>query len=168
MIGRALIAGALGTALAAGAIAGPVEPPAGDVVLTVSGAVAPASPAGDVRLDLAALKRFPAREIHTTTYWHEGVQHFRGVSALAVLESLGVKDGLLTATAADDYMVAIPFDDLKAHEPIFALEWNGDDLAEAAEGPVWLIFPYDEMSEAERARYTDWSIWALERIKVRR
>ncbi|GAG25167.1 unnamed protein product, partial [marine sediment metagenome] len=30
-----------------------------------------------------------------------------------------------------------------------------------AEGPVWLIFPYDEMTVEERKRYTAWSIWAL-------
>jgi len=56
--------------------------------------------------------------------------------------------------------------DLHAHEGVFALELNGVDLGEEAEGPVWLVFPYDKMTPDERKRYTDWSVWTLNKIKV--
>ncbi len=85
------------------AAAEPLEAPSGKVVLTISGEIERANAPGGAELDLAALNRFPARGIDTTTYWHEGLQHFKGVSAVAVLESLGVKGGILTATAEDDY-----------------------------------------------------------------
>jgi hypothetical protein len=55
---------------------------------------------------------------------------------------------------------------LRAHEAVFALELNGIDLSEGAEGPVWLVFPYDQMTPEERERYTAWSVWTLEQIKV--
>jgi hypothetical protein len=148
------------------ALAGSLEPPDGEVVLTVSGDIGAANAPAGAELDLAALRRFPVREISTTTYWHEGIQHFKGVSAVAVLESLGVKDGILTASAPDDYSVDIPMADLRAHEAVFALELNGIDLTEEAEGPVWLVFPYDEMTLEERKRYTDWSVWMLDKIDV--
>lgn len=148
--------------------ADPLPPPTGPAVLTVSGAIGAANGSEGVQIDLATLKRFPMREIATTTYWHEGVQHFRGVSAVAVLEALGVEDGVIEATAADDYTVRIPLADLKAKDPIFALELNGDGLEDEAEGPLWLVFPYDQMTPEERERYTAWSIWALRQIKVER
>ena len=171
MIRSAFIAACLGVlSLTAGmggpALAGALEAPSGEVVLTVSGDIEAANAPGGAAFDLATLKQFPAREIRTTTYWREGVQHFKGVSAVAVLESLGVKDGIVTASAPDDYSVEIPMADLRAHEGILALELNGVDLTEEAEGPVWLIFPYDEMTPEERTRYTDWSVWMLNRIKV--
>lgn len=148
------------------AMADPVTPPSGEVVLTISGRIAETNAPTGALFDLATLREFPSRTIRTNTYWHEGEQVFTGVSALDVLDAIGVKGSLLTATAADEYMVEIPLADLKAHEPILAMEMNGEDLTEQAEGPVWLVFPYDDMTEEERERYTAWSIWALEEIKV--
>jgi hypothetical protein len=147
-----------------------LKAPSGKVMLTISGEIgqanAPDAP-GEVQFDLEMLKRFPVRDIATTTYWHEGVQNFKGVSAVAVLEAAGLAGNVLTATAEDDYTIDISLEDLKSFDPIFALELNGVDLQEEAEGPVWLIFPYDRMTAEERERYTAWSIWALQRIKVR-
>lgn len=140
----------------------PEEP----VLLIVSGSIAAAEAPRQVGLDLTALRQFPVRELRTTTYWHEGVQHFRGVPALMVLESLGVRSGTLTLSAADGYEVRVPLAALRAHEPIFALEWEGESIEDEAEGPVWLIFPYDRMSAEERERYTVWSVWALNEIRV--
>ena len=140
--------------------------PGEPVVLVVSGAVAAAAAPRPVGLDLATLRRFPVRELSTTTYWHEGVQRFRGVPALMVLESLGVRSGTLTLSAADGYEVRVPMAALRAYEPILALEWEGESIEGEAEGPVWLIFPYDRMTAAERERYTAWSVWALNEIRV--
>ena len=169
MIRRMFLASALASMMLVvqPAAAEPLEAPSGKVVLTISGEIERANAPDGAELDLAALNRFPARGIDTTTYWHEGLQHFKGVSAVAVLESLGVKGGILTATAEDDYSIEISLEELRSFDPIFALELNGADLQEEAEGPVWLIFPYDEMTAEERERYTAWSIWALQRIKVR-
>ena len=150
------------------AAADPLPSPEGPVVLTITGETDAANSPEGVKLDLATLRRFPEREIRTTTYWHEGEQHFRGVSALALLEALGVREGVIEARASDDYTVRIPLEALKAYEPVFALELNGDGLEDEAEGPVWLVFPYDEMTPEERERYTAWSIWALEQIKIER
>ena len=150
------------------AAAEPLAAPSGKVVLTVSGAIKRTNAPDGAQFDLEMLKKFPARGITTTTYWHYGMQHFTGVSAVAVLEAVGLKGTLLTATAEDDYIIEISLEELKSFDPIFALELNGDDMQEEAEGPVWLIFPYDEMTPEERERYTAWSIWALEQIKVRK
>jgi len=150
------------------ATAEPLEAPSGKVVLTILGAIERTNAPDGVQFDLEMLKKFPARGITTTTYWHDGVQHFEGVSAFAVLEVVGLKGTLLTATAEDDYSIEISLEELKSFDPIFALERNGTDMQEEAEGPVWLIFPYDEMTPEERERYTAWSIWALEQIKVRK
>ena len=168
MIRQSLFAVVLGSVMLTGlpAAAQSIAPPSGKVVLAISGQIDQTNAPDGALLDLAALKKFPAREIRTKTYWHEGEQTFRGVSALEVLDSIGLKGTVLTATAADTYTVEIPLAELKAYEPIFAMELNGEDLAGQAEGPVWLVFPYDDMTEEERERYTAWSIWALETIKV--
>ncbi len=174
MIRRMFLASALASMILVvqPAAAGPLEAPSGKVVLTISGAIERANAPDGVQFDLEMLKKFPARGIAMTTYWHDGVQHFKGVSAVAVLEAAGLKGAglmevVLTATAADDYAIDISLEELKSFDPIFALELNGADLAEEAEGPVWLIFPYDEMTPEDRECYTAWSIWALEQIKVR-
>lgn len=140
--------------------------PEGQVALVVSGAIAAAETPQRVAFGLDTLRRFPLRDIRTTTYWHVGVQHFRGVPALALLESLGVRAGTLTLTGADGYEVQLPLTAFRAHEPILALQWEGASIADEAEGPVWLIFPYDGMSPEERERYTIWSVWALTEIRV--
>jgi len=142
--------------------------PSSKVMLTISGEIEQANAPDGVQFDLEMLKKFPIRDIATTTYWHEGIQHFKGVSAIAVLEAAGLTGNSITATAEDNYSVDISLEELKSFDPIFALELNGVDLQEEAEGPVWLIFPYDEMTPEERERYTAWSIWALQRIKVQK
>ena len=123
MIGKAFFAACLcmlsmAPGLAGSALAEPLAAPSGEVVLTVSGDVEVRNAPDGAALDLAALKRFPAREIRTTTDWREGIQHFKGVSAVAVLEALGVTDGTLTASAPDDYSVEIPMAGLRAHEAV--------------------------------------------------
>jgi len=145
MIRRRFLAACLGAfglvpGLAGSAIAGTLAAPTGEVVLTILGNIDKTNALGQAEFDIAMLRQFPAREIKTTTHWYEGMQHFKGVSAMAVLESLGVADGTLTTSAPDDYSVDIPMADLHAHEGVFALELNGIDLAEEAEGPVWLVF----------------------------
>jgi hypothetical protein len=146
--------------------AGHAAIPPGSAVLVVSGAIATAGEPQRVSFDLAALSRFPVRDLYTKTHWHEGVQPFRGVPALTVLEALGVREGTLTLSAADGYEVRLPLAALRAHEPILALEWEGDSLADEAEGPLWLVFPYDGMGPEERERYTAWSVWALREIRA--
>lgn len=159
------LAGALALALTP-ALAEHTALPEAPVALVVTGAIAGTDAPREARFDLGTLREFPMREIRTTTYWHVGVQHFRGVPALAVLETLGVTSGTLMLCGRDGYRVELPMAALRAHEPILAMEWEGESIADEAEGPLWLIFPYDRMSAEERARYTAWSVWALEEIRV--
>jgi len=74
-----MVPGAAGPALASGLAA-----PTGEVVLTISGDIDKTNASDGAEFDIAMLRQFPARAIDTTTYWYEGMQHFKGVSVVAV------------------------------------------------------------------------------------
>ena len=136
--------------------------PKGEVALTVSGG------GSDVTLDLDMIKSLGSETITTTTDWdwHDGEQNFAGTPALKLLEAAGIDGDKITIVAADEYAVTMTLDDLKKHNAVIATSLNGEDLTDDSFGPLWLVFPYDEMASAEREAYTARSVWSIVKISV--
>ena len=140
--------------------------PAGEVVLTVTGALA-LSNAGDTAVfDLAMLQALPVTSFVTTTIWTDGPQEFTGVALVDLLEALGLEGGMLRATAINDYAVDIPAADAVEGGPILAFARNGDAMSVREKGPLWVVYPYDSNADYRTELVYSRSIWQLDRIEV--
>ncbi|WP_353681595.1 molybdopterin-dependent oxidoreductase [Actibacterium sp.] len=123
---------------------------------------------GDTRheFNLEDLQALPASSFQTTTIWTEGAQTFRGVSLKTLLESLDVTEGVIHATAINDYSVTIPMTDATADGPIIAYAANGAPMSRRGKGPLWIVYPYDSDLKFQTETIYSRSIWQLDRLTI--
>ncbi len=143
-----------------------LEPAKGDVVLTVSGAIANTNAGETAEFDRAMLEAIGTVTFETETMWTEGVQTFTGVELSDLLSVLGVNGSQLRATAVNDYAVDIPTDDAVEGGPIVAFLRNGERMSLRDKGPLWIVYPYDSSPEYRTEVIFSRSIWQLDRIEV--
>lgn len=140
--------------------------PKGPPLLTMTGAVGETNVGEAAVFDRAMLEALPSQTIVTTTIWTDGPQEFTGVPLAALLEAVGAEGQTLSATAINDYAVAIPVAEITQDAPLVAYELNGETMSVRDKGPLWIVYPYDSepayQSEVIYAR----SIWQLDRIVV--
>lgn len=149
------------------ALAGPFQDPAGEVILTIDGALGADAPAEGYALDLAALQALPAEEFMTTTIWTDGNLKFTGVSMGALLKAAGATGDTVTAEALNGYSVDIPMSELQDAVPIIAYHINDDVFSRRDKGPLWIVFPYDRDEKYKSEITFAYSIWQLHRLTVK-
>ncbi len=140
--------------------------PEGEVLLTLSGEIAVTNGDGVARFDRAMLEAMPAVTVSTSTIWTEGVQEFTGVPLADLLARVGVTEGVLSATAINDYAVEIPVTDAVAGGPIVAYALDGQPMSVRDKGPLWIVYPYDDNADYRTEVIYSRSIWQLDRIVV--
>ncbi|SMY07660.1 molybdopterin-dependent oxidoreductase [Flavimaricola marinus] len=140
--------------------------PTGEVVLRISGADLPHNVDDALAFDMEMLRDIEATEVETSTIWTDGVQTFVGVSLAAMMEHIGVEDGMLFATAINDYTVEIPVSDAVEGGPIIAYEQNGRPMSVRDKGPLWIVYPFDSSAEYRTEVVYSRSIWQLDRIEI--
>lgn len=140
--------------------------PQGDVVLTVSGAIAVTNDGATATFDRAMLEALPAETFRTTTIWTEGEQEFTGVPLAALLERLGVTSGTLVATAINDYSAEMPVADAMQAGPVLAYLQNGAPMSRRGKGPLWIVYPYDANADFQTEVAYSRSVWQLDRLTV--
>lgn len=127
---------------------------------------------GVASYDIAALEALGPVEVTTTTVWTRGPQHFTGVALEALLADAGIDDGMIVASAINDYAVEIPVAevarDSDGYGPIVAYHLNGQPMAVRDKGPLWLVYPYDAKSDFQSEVVYSRSIWQLDRIRQSR
>lgn len=144
------------------AVADPLPPPEGEVLLTVSGAGS-----GDsVPLDLALLQSLPQTTYETETIWTVGTQTFTGVTLKALMERLDGTGKGLRAHAINNYAIDIPWADVADGSALIAHHRNGATMSVREKGPLWLVYPYDSDARFRQETYHARSIWQLDRIDV--
>ncbi len=158
------LAAAIG--IAATATAQEIAAPQGEVVLTVTGNIAVTNADGALILDRAGLAAIGSQRFETSTIWTDGVHSFEGVPLQALTAFLGVEDGILFATAINDYTVEIPVTDAVANGPIIAYLMDGEEMSVRDKGPLWIVYPYDSSADYRSEVIYSRSIWQLDRIEV--
>ena len=122
---------------------------------------------GETRaFDREALKALGVQTIETTTIWSEGVQRFEGVSLARLAREIGAGEGVLLASAINDYTVEIPLTDATENGPIIAMTLNGEEMSLRDKGPLWIVYPYDSDANYRTEVIYSRSIWQLDRIEV--
>lgn len=151
---------------ASAAAADDLPQPSGDVVLTVSGAITQTNVGDTAQFDMEMLRSLGEVSFTTTTIWTEGPQEFTGVSLERLMDAVGAEAASLKATAINDYAVDVPSEDWIEGGPIVAYEQNGAAMSLRDKGPLWLVYPYDAVSDYQSEVIYSRSIWQLDRITV--
>ena len=125
----------------------PLTQPSGRVLLTISGAIAHTNVGETAKFDRDMLLKLGTHTLRTTTFWTDGVREFEGVLASDIMDAVGARGTLITATALNDYVVDIPIADFKKYGVLFALKMDGKVLTARDKGPIWPIYPRDDFPE---------------------
>ncbi|AJY44628.1 oxidoreductase [Martelella endophytica] len=142
--------------------------PDGPIILTVEGAITNVNtPDGKAEFDMAMLDALPQRRFRTATIWTSGVSEFSGPTLTALLAFVGAKGKTLRLTALNEYAVEMPAADAFADGPILATRKDGRTLSVRDNGPLWLIYPFDDEPAYKTEVTYSRSIWQLKSIEVK-
>lgn len=144
-----------------------LEEPKGEVILTVSGAIANTNSDGKAAFDLDMLKALPVTTFKTKTTWTEGEKTFTGVSMQALLAAVGSTGTVAKSIALNDYAVDVPTSDAVVDGPIIAYLMDEQPMPVRDKGPLWIVYPFDAKSEYRTEATYSKSIWQLSRIELK-
>ncbi|MCO5121904.1 MAG: molybdopterin-dependent oxidoreductase [Burkholderiaceae bacterium] len=144
----------------------PPAPPAGEVLLTVSGNIRNGDPSGVALLDELALQALPRHAMETTTVVTDGIRRFEGFLMRDLLELVGAQGQTVTASALNDYVIDIPMEDFERFDVLVATHMDGVRLLPSDKGPLWIVYPRDEHEELQDIRYDYRWVWQLIRLEV--
>ena len=140
--------------------------PRGEVLLTVKGAINNTNVEGALALDAALLASLPQHSFTTSTIWTEGSAIYSGVLLRDLLAAAGAEGATVTLTALNDYQISMPAADALADGPLLAALANGEPMSVRDKGPVWMLFPSDDVAAYRTEQTYARSIWQLNRIEI--
>jgi DMSO/TMAO reductase YedYZ molybdopterin-dependent catalytic subunit len=87
---------------------------------------------------------------------------FRGVLVRDLLDRVGARDGAteITFVSRDAFRATIALGDARGSRILLAIEADGARIPPDHGGPIYLVFPWSESSQAYRERYGD-RFWAF-------
>lgn len=143
-----------------------LEAPQGPVLLTVTGHIANTNVGDEARFDRRMLLALTQRDTATHTPWHDGQVVFSGPLGRAVLEAVGARGTQLRVTALNDYASTIPVADFYDHDVILAMAADGKRLKIRDQGPLFVIYPFDEEPGLLNEEVMTRSVWQVKQIDV--
>jgi hypothetical protein len=152
--------------LLAGTTAQALPPPAGKVILTLSGKVSDKNGPDGASFDMAMLERLPQRSFSTQTPWYPQPVTFSGPLLRDVLAAAKASGTVLQAVALNDYKTEIPVADTQTFDVVLALKMNGELIPVRTKGPLFIIYPFDSKPELKATKYIERAAWQLKSISV--
>ena len=150
------------------AVAHALEPPAGKVVLTLTGALSKRNTADGAAFDMALLEALPRSSFTTRTPWYANrPRQFTGVMLRDLLTAVGGQASTLRATALNDYSVDIPAADWAENDAMLAYWLDGHPMSVRERGPLIVIYAFDDRPELRTAVHYGRAIWQLKNIDLR-
>ncbi|POZ62995.1 oxidoreductase [Chromobacterium alticapitis] len=159
----------IGFTLLAVALCLPALAQSSPILLTVSGHI---SRYTDARLKVyqfseADLQALPQHSIITQTSWTPK-STFTGPLLRDILQKAGAADGQVKLSALNDYAYTIAAHELIQYGTILARERDGRKMEIADRGPLWLIYPLDDMPARLRGPLQDAKlVWQVNRMDIR-
>jgi len=136
------------------------------VILLVTGNIGVTNTDGGAAFDRQMLYDLGLTEVETSTPWTDGVPSFTGVLARTVLERVAAEGATVKASALNDYTVSIPMEDFQNHDVLLATEMNGQEMQVSDKGPIWIVYPRDDVPELQDRRLHDRWVWQLKAMHV--
>jgi hypothetical protein len=78
---------------------------------------------------------------------------------------VGAKGKAIRASALNDYVDILPFEDLK-FEPLLAMRVDGRALMMRDKGPLWIVYPRDDYKALQDVRYDSRWVWQLNKLHI--
>ena len=144
-----------------------LEPPTGEVILIVTGAISSTNDGSAAKFDRAMLASLPQIKIRSVTPWTEGEIEFEGPYARDVMSKVGATGTKAVATAHDNYQAEIPLSDFEEIPVIMAIARDGKPMRLSDKGPVWIVYPWSEQPELITETYRSRSVWQLRALHVK-
>lgn len=114
------------------------------------------------------LRQMPQISFSTSTEFTDGVPEFAGPLAREVIDAVGVGDATVAVmTAANDYAVEVPIDELRRYDVILATTMDGKRLSRRDKGPIWVMYPLDRHEELQDPVYNGRLIWQMVKIELK-
>lgn len=159
---------ALLLALVAGpAAAQQLAKPTGAPILSITGKIERTSDGKAALFDLASLEALGKTELATSTRWTEGVTKFEGVPMRTLLNAVGASGTEIVAIALNDYKVTIPIEDFAKYDVIMATRRDGTPMSVRDKGPLWIMYPFDQVPALKNDLYYSRCAWQLKSLEVR-
>lgn len=143
-----------------------LEAPEGPVILVVSGKVGQTNVGDEAHFDKAMLESLGQHETITHTPWHDGVIGFSGPLVRAILEAVDAEGEDIRVIALNEYSATVPISDFKNYDVILAMQANGKALRIRDQGPLFVIYPFDQHPELLDEEIFSRSVWQVARIAV--
>ncbi|PRY65306.1 hypothetical protein B0H98_103249 [Vreelandella songnenensis] len=143
-----------------------LEPPEGTVVLVISGNVSHPNVGDEVHFDKEMLQALPQHETVTHTPWYDGAVTFSGPLGRSILNAAGAQGNSLRVVALNDYASTIPVSDFENYDVILAMRANGHVLRVRDQGPLFVIYPFDQHPALLNEEILMRSVWQVARIDV--
>ena len=140
--------------------------PAERVILEISGSISERNAGESAQFDLPMIDALPQRETVTATPWYDGPQSFSGPLLRDLMAQVGAQGTMLRVIAINDYAVEIPFSDLQDYPVILASRHDGHPMSVRDKGPLFVVFPFDEVPSLNNEVYYSRSAWQVSRIEV--
>ena len=144
----------------------PLPAPKGPIILLVSGNISVTNTPEGAAFDRQMLIDLGQTETRTTTPWTDGVQVFEGVLGRAVMERVEAEGETVKAAALNDYTVELPLDDFLNYDVLLALDMNGEEMRVSDKGPIWIVYPRDDVPELNNRLLHDRWVWQLKSLQV--
>ena len=144
-----------------------LDPPKGDVVLTVTGNLDHPNVGKSAQFDLAMLEELQGRRATMVTPWTTGKVEFSGPLLRAVLDAAGLHGTTIKLVALNDYAAEIPFTDATTIDTILATRMDGQTMPVRDKGPLFLVYPFDKDSSLYNEKYFSRSVWQIKTIEAK-
>ncbi|WP_151719137.1 oxidoreductase [Gemmobacter serpentinus] len=115
-------------------------------------------------LDRLTLETLPQKTVKTSTIWTDGVIEFSGPVLIDVLHQAGIDSGRVEFLALNDYRLEMEVADFSKDWPIIATRREGEPFGIRENGPLWVIYPFDEGGQLSDERTFAASVWQLVKI----
>jgi hypothetical protein len=148
------------------AAADPLPKAQGEIVLTVTGAIAAGNGDDGAYFDRAMLEALPVRQFVTVTPWTKGLHTFTGVPLEALMARVGARGTTVTATALNDYAAEVPIADGASHGAIVAYLLDGQPMLASDRGPLWIVYPFSNRPETRTETFYIRAVWNLYSLTV--
>jgi hypothetical protein len=136
---------------------------AGDVILTIDGAIAADAP---VNMTLEDIEALGTATVVTGTPWHEGPVSFQGVPLASLVKMTGAKGKTLSFQALNNYHSEMPVSDIGEYGVILAYKQNGQYMPVNDKGPLFIVYPFDTDPALNNEVYYARSAWQVRSITV--
>lgn len=144
----------------------PLPAPLGPVILLVSGNIGVTNTPEGAAFDRQMLIDLGQTEVRTSTPWTDGVQVFEGVLARTVVERVEAEGATVKAAALNDYTVEVPLEDFLNYDVLLAMNMNGEEMRVSDKGPIWIVYPRDDVPELHNRLLHDRWVWQLKSLQV--